>query len=517
MQHPSFHAATSPDKPAYVIAETGETLTFAQLDRRSNQGAQLFFRLGLKPGDHVAFLLENGLPFAEICWAAQRAGLIYTAISRYMKADEIAYVVRDCGAKAFVTSAACVAETKGLAGAPHAPELFMTGGAAPGFRDWDHEVAAQPEIPVANEFAGRDMLYSSGTTGRPKGVETLLSPVPHGRINQLLKLLCVDLCGVTQDSVYLSPAPLYHAAPLRFTMTAVAIGATVVVMKTFDPEAYLRFVEQYRATHSQLVPTMFVRLLKLPPEVRAKYDISSLRGAIHAAAPCPVEIKQQMIDWWGPVLVEYYAGTEGNGVTVITSREWLTHRGSVGRAVVGKVRIVDEQTGRALPPRKIGVVYFEDGPQFAYRHDPAKTRAAYSSEGWSTLGDIGFVDEEGYLYLTDRKAHTIISGGVNVYPQETEDLLLGHPEVLDAAVFGVPNEDLGEEVKAVVQLRDPSRASKALEAELIAFCRARISAIKCPRSVDFERELPRTPTGKLLKRVLRERYWSAKPRANSPA
>jgi acyl-CoA synthetase (AMP-forming)/AMP-acid ligase II len=246
--------------------------------------------------------------------------------------------------------------------------------------------------------------------------------------------------------------------------------------------------------------------LKLPLEARRRYDISSLRGAIHAAAPCPVEVKQQMIDWWGPLLLEYYAGTEGNGVTIISSKEWLTHKGSVGRAVVGKVRIVDEQTGRLQPPRTNGVVYFEDGPQFAYRHDPAKTRAAYNSEGWSTLGDIGYLDEEGYLYLTDRKAHMIITGGVNVYPQETEDMLLGHPQVLDAAVFGVPNEDLGEEVKAVVQLRDHAKAGKPLEAELIAFCRARMSAIKCPRSVDFEPELPRTPTGKLLKRVLRDRY-----------
>jgi acyl-CoA synthetase (AMP-forming)/AMP-acid ligase II len=511
MHHPSYHATTTPDKPAYVIAETGETLTYAELDRRSNQGAQVFVKLGLKPGDHVAFLLENGLRFAEISWAAQRAGLIYTAISRFLKPDEVAYIVRDCGAKAFVTSQACAEQSRGLNRGGDAFPLFMTGGAAPGFRDWDAEAAAQPTTPVENEFAGRDMLYSSGTTGRPKGVETLLTPIPHGRINQLLKLLCVDMCGVGPDSVYLSPAPLYHAAPLRFTMTAVAMGATVVVMKNFDAEAYLAAIEKFRATHTQLVPTMFVRLLKLAPEVRAKYDISSLRGAIHAAAPCPVEIKRQMIDWWGPIIVEYYAGTEGNGVTVISSQEWLAHKGSVGRAVVGKVRIVDEPTGRTLPPRSNGVVYFEDGPQFAYRHDPAKTRAAYTQQGWSTLGDIGYLDEEGYLYLTDRKAHTIISGGVNVYPQETEDLLIGHPDVLDAAVFGAPNEDLGEEVKAVVQLRDPARASKALEAELIAFCRARISPIKCPRSIDFERELPRTPAGKLLKRLLRERYWAKKP------
>jgi long-chain acyl-CoA synthetase len=509
MHHPSFHAAKTPDKPAYVIAETGETLTFAQLDRRSNQGAHLFYALGLKPGDHVAFLLENGLPFAEIAWAAQRAGLIYTAISKYLKTDEIAYIVRDCGAKVFVTSPAGVAQAGGVAGAPDAPLMFIVGGEAPGFRDWSQEVARQPDTPVDNNQAGRDMLYSSGTTGRPKGVETSLTPIPLGALNPLLKHLCVDMCGLVEDSVYLSPAPLYHAAPLRFTMTAAAMGATVVVMQHFDAEAYLAAVEKYRVTQSQLVPTMFVRLLKLPKATREKYDVSTLKGAIHAAAPCPVDVKQQMIDWWGPVLVEYYAGTEGNGATAIGAKDWLAHRGSVGRALVGALRIVDETTGQPQPTGRDGVVYFEGGPAFAYRNDPEKTKSAYLREGLSTLGDIGHIDADGFLYLTDRKANMIISGGVNIYPQETEDLLIGHPAVLDVAVFGVPNDDLGEAVKAVVQLREPDHASPELAQELIAFARARLSPLKCPRSVDFERELPRTPTGKLIKRQLKARYWPA--------
>ncbi len=510
MHHPSFHARTTPDKPAYIIAETGRTLTFGELDRLSNQGAQLFFSLGLRPGDHVAFLLENDLPFVVVAWAAQRAGLIYTAISRYLKADEIAYIVADCGAKVFITSPPCAQETRRFAETAGGPLLFMTGEARPGWRSWDAETALQPMTPVENEFAGRDMLYSSGTTGRSKGVETSLTPIPLGALNPLLKLLCVDMCGVTGDSVYLSPAPLYHAAPLRFTMTAAAVGATVVVMQQFDPEAYLRFLQHYRATQSQLVPTMFVRLLKLPKDVRDRYDVSTLKGAVHAAAPCPPDVKQQMIDWWGPVLIEYYAGTEGNGVTIITSKEWLAHRGSVGRAAVGRIRIVDEETGQDQPPRVNGVVYFAGGPPFAYRNDPAKTKSAYQPDGSSTLGDIGYLDEEGYLYLTDRKAHMIICGGVNVYPQETEDVLIGHPDVLDVAVFGVPNADLGEEVKAVVQLRDPDRASADLAQALIGYCRERISALKCPRSVDFARDLPRTPTGKLLKRQLRDAYWPAK-------
>ena len=393
-----------------------------------------------------------------VSWAAQRAGLIYTAISRYLKADEIAYIVRDCGAKAFIASAACVAEAQGLATAAKAPALFMTGGAAPGFRDWDAEIAAAPETPVENEFAGRDMLYSSGTTGRPKGVETLLTPVPHGRLNPLLKLLCVDICGVNQDSVYLSPAPLYHAAPLRFTMTAVAMGATVVVMKSFDAGA---LSATDRAAPRDAQPTR-ADDVRAPVEAAAgdarPIRHQSLKSAIHAAAPCPVEIKQQMIDWWGPILVEYYAGTEGNGVTIITSRR-MARRIAARSDAPSSARSGSSMRRRAARCRRArsASIYFEDGPPFAYRNDPAKTRAAYSREGWSTLGDIGYLDEEGYLYLTDRKAHMIISGGVNVYPQEAEDVLLGHPAVLDAAVFGVPSEDLGEEVKAVVQLRDPAR------------------------------------------------------------
>jgi acyl-CoA synthetase (AMP-forming)/AMP-acid ligase II len=317
---------------------------------------------------------------------------------------------------------------------------------------------------------------------------------------------------MSQDTIYLSPAPLYHAAPLRFNMMAGVLGGTSIIMETFDAETFLRLVQEHRVTQSQLVPTMFVRMLKLPENVRKRYDVSSLKGAIHAAAPCPTEVKVAMIAWWGPILIEYYAGSEGNGVTVSTSAEWLSHRGTVGRAVVGKIKILDEND-EELPPGEIGTVYFADAPQFAYHNDPDKTKRAYNSRGWSTLGDVGYVDADGYLYLTDRKAYMIISGGVNIYPQETEDVLITHPAVADVAVFGVPNEEMGEEVKAVVQPHDMSRAGKELEAELIAFCRQQLSPIKCPRSIDFDPELPRTPTGKLVKRHLRDRYWPAKPAA----
>jgi long-chain acyl-CoA synthetase len=311
---------------------------------------------------------------------------------------------------------------------------------------------------------------------------------------------------MSSDSVYLSPAPLYHAAPLRFNMMAITLGGTSIIMEHFDAEEFLKLVEKYKATQSQLVPTMFVRMLKLPDDVRAAYDVSSLKGAIHAAAPCPVDVKAKMIEWWGPILIEYYAGSEGNGVTVSTSQQWLTHRGTVGRAVVGKVKILDEND-EERPTGEIGTVYFADAPAFAYHNDPEKTKKAYNEKGWSTLGDVGYLDAEGFLYLTDRKSYMIISGGVNIYPQETENLLITHPKVLDAAVIGVPNEDLGEEVKGVVQPAAGVEPGPELERELIAFCREHLAHFKAPRSIDFVDELPRLPTGKLYKRLLRDRYW----------
>ena len=509
MTHPSLHAQMTPDKIAYQMAESGEAITYRELEERSNQGGHLFRKLGLRNGDHVAILMENCLAFMEICWAAQRSGLYYTAISRYLTADEIAYIVKDCGATVVITTPKCGETIAGLVtSGADAPIFFMTGEVRPGFRSWDDERAAEPVIPIAGETAGFDMLYSSGTTGRPKGVKRVASETSILIPNAFLKYLCVDMYGMSSDSIYLSPAPLYHAAPLRFNMMVGVLGGTSIIMEHFDAEEYLKLIEKHRVNVSQLVPTMFVRMLKLSDDVRTQYDISSLKSAIHAAAPCPIEVKAKMIDWWGPIIVEYYAGSEGNGVTVSNSQEWLTHRGTVGRAVVGKVKIVDDND-EEVPVGEVGTVYFADAPQFAYHNDPEKTKRAYNSKGWSTLGDVGYVDADGFLYLTDRKAYMIISGGVNIYPQETEDILITHPAVADVAVFGVPNEEMGEEVKAVVQPHDMSAAGKHLEAELIAFCRQRLSSIKCPKSVDFEAELPRTPTGKLMKRHLRDRYWAA--------
>jgi long-chain acyl-CoA synthetase len=505
--HPSQHAQRTPDKAAYRMAGSAEVVTYGALEAGSNRLAQLFRRLGLKPGDRIALLLENHPRYFEICWAAQRAGIVYTAISSRLTAGEAAHIVNDCGATLFVSSMALARLAAELL--PLTPKLrtrLMLGGAVPGYEAYEAAVAPMPAERIADETAGGDMLYSSGTTGRPKGVHVPPESPDIAHVNSLVKV-CAGPFGMGMDTVYLSPGPLYHAAPLRFAMTVMRLGGTVVVMEHFDAAEFLALVERHRITHTQVVPTMFVRMLKLPEAERRRHDLSSLRCAIHAAAPCPVPVKERIIDWWGPIVWEYYAGTEGMGMTLVNSADWLTHKGTVGRAVVGVLHICDDD-GRELAPGENGGVYFSDGKAFEYWNDPAKTAAGRNARGWTTLGDIGWMDAEGFLYLTDRKAHMIISGGVNIYPQEAENLLVTHPKVLDVAVFGVPNEEFGEEVKAVVQPRDMAEAGKVLEQELIAFCREHLSAIKCPRSIDFEAELPRHPTGKLYKRLLRDRYWA---------
>ena len=507
--HPYIHARKFPDKPAYLMAGSGEIVTYGQLDRQSNRIAQLFRSLGLQAGDHVAIFMENNARFFEICWGAQRSGLIYTAISSRLTAPEVDYIVGDCGAKLFVTSkhlAERAVELRPLMS--NVPHRFMVDGTIDGYASWEEAVARQPATPIADQTQGHDMLYSSGTTGRPKGVLPVVPKQPIDAENPLLAITS-KLYGMDTDTIYLSPAPLYHAAPLRFNMSVMRLGGTSVIMENFDAEDYLRLVGKHRITHTQVVPTMFVRFLKLPDEVRAKYDVSSLKCAIHAAAPCPIPVKERMIEWWGPIVWEYYGGTEGNGLTMCNATEWMAHKGTVGKAVVGKLKICDD-AGAELPAGEPGTVYFADGRPFEYHNDPKKTAESRHPRGWTTLGDVGFVDADGFLHLTDRKAFMIISGGVNIYPQEAENLLINHPKVMDCAVFGVPNEDFGEEVKAVVQPRDMSDASPQLAEELIAYCKQHLAAIKCPRSIDFEAELPRHPTGKLYKRLLRDRYWQGK-------
>jgi long-chain acyl-CoA synthetase len=507
--YPGAHAKTTPDKPAYVMAASGETVTYKELDERSNRLAHLFREAGLVRGDAIAFMLENHPRFLEIAWAAQRSGLYYTAISSRLTQSEAEYIVNDCGAKAFITSD--YKRDVAVALVPATPNVqvrLMLDGTAEGYESYEDAVAKRPATPIEDESEGVDMLYSSGTTGRPKGVRL---PLPEGEMGQPSGVTALGqmLYGFDADTVYLSPAPLYHAAPLRFSMAIQRIGGTAVIMEHFDPVEFLRLIEQHKVTHTQVVPTMFVRMLKLPEDERGKFDVSSLKTVIHAAAPCPIPVKEQMIAWWGPKIFEYYAGTEGNGFCAISSEEWLQHKGSVGKPLLGVVHIVGEDGEEVSGPREEGTIYFESGSAFEYHNDPEKTASSRDPKGrgWSTLGDVGYVDEDGYLYLTDRKAYMIISGGVNIYPQEAENVLTTHPKVLDVAVIGVPNEDFGEEVKAVVQLMEGVEPSDDIARELIQFCKDQLSPIKCPRTVDFVDELPRHPTGKLYKRLLRDKYW----------
>jgi acyl-CoA synthetase (AMP-forming)/AMP-acid ligase II len=508
IKHPSYHATVQPDKIAYRIADSGEALTFAELDAASNRCAHFLRSAGLRPADHIALLIENSLDFFKVTWGAQRSGIYYTPISTHLKAAEIVYILADCGASVFFVSASVLPPLlEAVQTLDPAPRIVTVGGRVSGCESFDAVLAAQPATPVPDEVAGLDMLYSSGTTGRPKGVMQPFRGEPIGTVMPLTTILGEQMCGMNAESTYLSPAPLYHAAPLRFGMMCGAIGATTVIMRKFDAKTFLDLVATHRVTHSQVVPTMLVRILKLPEAEREAADVSSLVAIIHAAAPCPEDVKAAIIDWWGPILLEYYAGTEANGVTIIDSAQWLAHRGSVGRAYVGAIKILGEDLeAEPLPAREIGQIFFADGPTFSYHNDPAKTAQAHNGKGWSSLGDVGYLDEEGYLYLTDRKSYMIISGGVNVYPQETEDLLIGHPAVHDVAVFGIPDAEMGEQVKAVVQPAPGATGDAQLEATLIAYCKSRLSSIKCPRSIDFVADMPRTPTGKLLKRLLRERY-----------
>jgi fatty-acyl-CoA synthase len=510
--YPGAYALQTPDKIAAVMTGTGESITYAELERRSVQLAHVLHDAGLRPGDVVALLTENNLRTFEVYWAAMRSGLYITAVNFHLRPDEVAYIVADSGAAALLVSAGQAATAEALADRTPAVRLRLAfGGNITGYGSYEEAVAAASAVPFADQPHGGPMLYSSGTTGQPKGVRQPLPPVQVSELGDPVVAIAGQFFGVGTDTVYMSPAPIYHAAPLRWCGAVQALGGTVVMMPRFDAAASLQAIAEHMVTHAQFVPTMFVRMLQLPTEERGRYDVSSLRMALHAAAPCPVEVKQRMIEWWGPVLVEYYAGTEGNGMTVIDSATWLTRPGSVGRPVAGAVRICAED-GTELSPGEIGGVYFEqDAMPFSYHNDPAKTRSAQhpGHPGWSTLGDIGYKDKDGFLFLTDRKAFTIISGGVNIYPQETESVLTLHPAIHDVAVVGLPDPEMGEYVAAFVQPAPGVVAGPELEQELIGFVRERIASFKAPRSVFFVDQLPRTETGKLVKAELKRRYGAS--------
>jgi long-chain acyl-CoA synthetase len=502
---PDAHADQHPEKPAYVMAGSGETVSYRALVDRSRQAARLMRDLGAARGDCIAIAMENTVEFLELAWAAQRAGLRYTTVSPRLTPDEAAYIVEDSGSRLLFASAATAGVAREVkARAQGLAAVFAVDDAVEGFQPYRSRRAALSSEPLADEAEGVEFLYSSGTTGRPKAIASELPLHPIGTAPKLVTLL-EELYGFGEDTVYLSPAPLYHSAPLRFNMAVHRLGGTTVVMERFDPEWCLELIERHRITHVQMVPTMFVRLLRLAEADRRRYDLSSLRVVVHAAAPCPRDIKQQMLDWLGPIVYEYYSSTEIYLFTAIDPEDWLAHPGSVGRAVLGEPHILDDD-GVELAAGEVGTVWSAGGPLFSYHNAPEKTAESRNADNWTTVGDIGYLDDDGYLFLTDRKADMIISGGVNVYPQEAENVLVGHPSVADAAVFGIPHDELGEDVKGVVEVVTGVVPSPELEAELLAYCHERLAKYKCPRSIDFTTELPRHATGKLYKRVLRDQY-----------
>jgi long-chain acyl-CoA synthetase len=491
------HAGST--KPAVLLAPSGTVVTFADLEARANRLAHFLRRAGLVPGDTIAVLMENNEHIHAAMWAARRSGLYFTVVNTHLPASEVVYIATDSGAKAVVSSSAMRPLCEQLSTAALNAAVIADDD-LDGWQRYPECVAAEPATPIADERDGLLLQYSAGSTGRPKGIRRPLSAAPKTLTTPVFEAL-----GITEDAVYLSPAPTYHTAPAMWTMSAQAVGATTVVMERFDAELALESIERYGVTHAQFVPSMFVRMLRLPEQTRRRYDLSSLRRVVHAAAPCPPEIKRQMIDWWGPIVDEYYGSSEGAGISFIRAEEWLERLGSVGKPMLGEPHILDEH-GTELPAGEIGDIFYGGGYPFEYLNDQVQTANSRSPQGWVTVGDVGYVDADGYLYLTDRRNHMIISGGVNIYPQETENMLISHPLVVDAAVFGVPDDVMGQSVTAVVQLTDPTRAGEDVAADLMTWLRDRLAHYKCPRSISFEANLPRTDAGKLYKQRLIDKY-----------
>jgi len=505
MPHISKTAAKNPDKAAIIMPGSGKVVTYQQLDNSSNQVAHLLRKIGLQTGDHISLIMENRSEFLEIYLGAMRAGLIVTPVNAHLQLQECKYIIENSNSKLLVCSEKYRPLAQQLTSLTTAVDHFycLEGGGS--LADWGKELAAQAEHPITDEARGWVMMYSSGTTGHPKGILGVVEGVSLDDLHPVLESMA-QAFGISQDTTYLSPGPLYHAAPLGWCDMVLNKGGTVVVMEKFDAEKALSQIEQYKVSHSQWVPIMFIRMLKLPEAQRLSYDLGSLKVAVHAAAPCPIEVKEQMIAWWGEVIYEYYAASEAIGSTAIDSQNWLAHKGSVGKASYGKIHIVDDDN-KLLEHDQIGQIYFEsDATNFEYYGEPGKTKGSFNPSGWATVGDVGYLDQEGYLYLTDRKSFMIISGGVNIYPQEIENCLIINDKVADVAVFGVPNAEFGEEVCAVVQLADGINTDDELSQELIDWCKNKISRIKAPRQLHFIDQLPRLENGKLYKRRLVEKY-----------
>ena len=510
MQRPDDHADRAPGSTAVVVPATGQRISYRTMVDRSKRLANVLRSRGLRPGDHVAILMTNVPEYFEVVWAARRAGFFYTAINWHLTPGEVRYMLENSESRALIVSAD-LADVAGqaAAGLPLLTLRLLIGADRPGWDDYAATVAKAGTAPLGPELEGQAMLYSSGTTGRPKGIVHAGIDVARRFGDVEGDILWVNRYGLDPSTVTLNVGPLYHAAPLVSAMSTHRHGGTVVLPPKFDAEQTLQAIERYRVTYAQFVPTMFIRLLRLPEEVRRRYDVSSLRAVAHSAAPCPVEVKRRMIEWFGPVINEYYSATEAAGHVSIRSEEWLEHPGSVGRVAPGSIAITDE-SGRELPPGQDGIIWFtRPANKFSYHGDPEKSASMYNEKGWARMGDIGHLDSGGYLFITGRSDHTIISGGVNIYPREIEDLLIEHPAVDDVAVIGVPDDEYGESVRAVVTLRDGYAGGATLERDIIDWTRARLAHYKCPKSVTFVDSLPRSVAGKMMKHRLIEQLKQA--------
>ncbi|MCX2730425.1 acyl-CoA synthetase [Saccharopolyspora sp. NFXS83] len=499
-------AAEQPGRKA-LVTPGGEEIGYGRLAADADRIGRGLQEMGLEPGDSIVLMLPNGADLLAAYFAAMQTGLYVVTVNWHLVGAEVAYIVEDSGAKAFLAherfagAATGAAELAGLPG-----DRCFAVGEVPGFRALAELGADEPVARPDVRTAGSPMLYTSGTTGRPKGVRRALTgadpdevPVRSQGFFGIFGIQAFD------EHVHLCGSPLYHTAVLNFVSISIQLGHPAVLMDRWDPERMLELIQRHRVTHTHMVPTQFHRLLALPDEVRDRYDVSSLRAAIHGAAPCPIEVKRRMLDWWGPVVIEYYAATEGGG-TVIPAQEWLRKPGSVGQAWPGSVVRVLDDGGAELPPGEIGTVYMRMGTsRFEYHQDPEKTRSARVGDLF-TLGDVGYLDEDGYLFLRDRKSDMIISGGVNIYPAEIENVLSIHPKVADIAVFGIPHQDWGEQVQAVVQPAAGCSGGDELAAELLEFATEKLAKFKLPRGIDFTEQLPRDPNGKLYKRKLKEQY-----------
>ena len=504
----AYYAQHHGEQPAVI--EVDRVTSFAQLNAHANQLVRALRQRGLKAGDAVALLCSNRVEFVAVIVALERSGLRITPINTHLTGDEVGYILDNCEAKAFIAEARYAAQAQAAAAlAKRAEVKFAIGGEISGFEAYEKALTSCPDHDIEDPTLGSRMLYTSGTTGRPKGVyRDPAYALPSVMASVELANAAGYQCGTGQ--LHLCAGPLYHAAPLGYSLAQPLLaGVGLVLMNRWNSEEALRLIQQHRITHTHMVPTMFHRLLSLPQEVKDKYDLSSLQFVIHGAAPCSVQLKSAMIKWWGPILSEYYAATEGRAVSV-TSTDWLKRPGTVGKPnPIDQVCILDEQA-QALAPNTAGTIYIKAPAvgRFNYFKDDGKTASSYRGD-YFTLGDIGYLDEDGWLFLTDRNANLIISGGVNIYPTEIEAVLLTHPAVGDVGVIGVPNEEWGEEVKAVIELQAGISGSTELVAELLAFCKEHLATFKCPRSIDFSEKLPRLDNGKLYKQGLREQYRAA--------